>query len=187
MYFIHIHMFFHTYPDAIITDEDLQPVVDYTRHYTVFARYDAWDEYGCSSGRAVYVTNDKQDALDVWDKMNSDDLESQAADFNHTEQPSDDHYYGVRRGGITEYRSLEEAWASPEVAASDNIDWAEECAQYAPSGPIMAAWLRGGHSPAQITMDQYPVGLDITPPEPVFQGPVCPPVQGPEEYYGLCF
>ena len=168
-------MFFHTYPDISIVD-DGEPVADYNPHYTVFARYDAWNEYDCSSGRAVYVTHDKQDALDTWDEMNRQEWECAAADFNHTEPPSDEEYYRVRRGCITEYNSLEEAWASVEVAASDDISCSEPCEQYAPRGPIMAAWLRGGVNPSSASVASRPEGRRITPPEPVFQGPKCPPI-----------
>ena len=181
--------FFQTYPDksVVLEDKEFSPTLPpINLHYTVFARYDSYDEYGCSSGRAVYVTHDKQDAFDVWDQMNKCDTALIAARWNNWEEPSSEEYWGVRRGCVTEYNSLQEAWASPEVGASDDIDWSDNCVQHAPSGPILAAWLRDSH-PANVSLTEQPEGRDITPPHPVFQGPGLPPVQGPEQFFDWTF
>jgi len=88
--------------------------------YVVFARYDASFDDGdggsfCDSGRTCYITDDALDAERCWTYWN-DDPDS-----------TDDLWFSVRRGGITSYPTLVDAWTSDPCSASTEHDCRTGC------------------------------------------------------------
>ena len=99
--------------------------VCFTVFYSVFARYDSYSaEYGCESGRTVYVTDSLDDANSTW------------ARWNDQSDCDPDYYWGVRRGGVDSYPTLSDVYQSRAVAAAEEFD----CSP----GAEPPAWWSGG-------------------------------------------
>ena len=76
--------------------------------YTAFARYDSYDEYGCDSGRVVYITDTLADA------------ERQMAEWTEgytgVDEDGNEYAWRIRRGGTDEWTSWRELESTCHLA-----------------------------------------------------------------------
>ena len=103
---------FQTYPEDAANEKFV---------WVAFARYDAWyedpahpeDSYS-DSGRCAYVTTSEEDARKTFDRW-------------CTGQFNDEHYvFGVRRGFVQSYPSLEDAELVDVFGWCDEVEWSKD-------------------------------------------------------------